>query len=251
MGDLGMTDVVYINRPGDENEELRYSLRSLRNLPHDRVFIVGYSPVWVRGCESITVDRANGKHVSAERNLIAACNSLEVSDPFYVFNDDFYVMRPMEQIPTLHEGPLDQVIEAHREGSAYRFAMKATYDRLLEIGIPEPLGYELHTPMLIEKLGMQMALSLGPKIIGMHNRTMYGNLMEVGGAQTADVKVYPNDKSKSYEAWPLLSTSDRTFKYHPIGRYIRESFPDPSRYEFTRPRLLRKAVRYSSVITHP
>lgn len=115
MGDVGMSnppDVVYINRPGDENEELRYSLRSLKNLPHDRVFIVGYSPVWVRGCESIAVDPQRSKHASAESNLIAACSSLEVSDPFYVFNDDFYVMQEMETIPVLHEGPLSEVTDA-------------------------------------------------------------------------------------------------------------------------------------------
>ena len=34
-------DLVYLVRPGEQNEELRWSLRSLVNLPHERVFEVG------------------------------------------------------------------------------------------------------------------------------------------------------------------------------------------------------------------
>lgn len=39
-------DILYLCRPG-ENLELRYSLRSLRNVPHGRVWIFGDCPDWV------------------------------------------------------------------------------------------------------------------------------------------------------------------------------------------------------------
>ena len=40
-------DVVYCVKELITNEELRYSLRSLRNLPHRKVWIFGGCPKWV------------------------------------------------------------------------------------------------------------------------------------------------------------------------------------------------------------
>ena len=244
-------DVVYINRPGEENEELRYSLRSLANLAHDRVWIVGYCPGWLQGVERVPVESMRDKQTSALTNLITAINHPEISDPFVIFNDDFYVMQPMREIPTLHMGELDKVISEHRQGSAYRNAMEKTRDRIRADGNESELYcYELHAPMVIEKLGMQLALSIGQGIYGMHNRTMYGNLMGVGGTETHDFKVYRTEKSKDYESWPFLSTSDRTFAYHPAGKtYIRAMFPDPSPYE--KPIARRRAIRHTTVVVHP
>lgn len=241
-------DVVYINRPGEENEELRYSLRSLQHLPHDEVWIVGYKPSWVVA-NSVSLPRAMDKQVSALNNLIAALEEPMISDPFIIFNDDFFVMQPMDGIKQLHLGDLDKVIEAHRYGSAYRNAMEATRRRLADHREAPFLSYEHHAPMVIEKLGMQLALSLGDGIKGLHNRTMYGNLMEVGGIESADFKIYRNEKSKAYTSWPFLSTSDRTFSHHVAGRYVRDTFPDPGPYE--KPHIQRRkdtAIRHSSSI---
>jgi len=249
-----MPDVVYVNRPGEENEELRYSLRSLRNLPHGTVWIAGYTPSWVQGVESIPVPGIGDKQKSALANLIAALEHPEVSDPFYLFNDDFYVMRSTDEIPVLHLGSLQRSIEEHQFGSAYRLAMQKTYDRLIQEGADETgplLSYELHAPILIEKLGMQLALSLGKGIYGYHLRTAYGNLMEVGGTEVKDFKVYRTEKETEYREWPFLSTSDRTFRFHPAGRYVRETFPDPSPYEKVVRTRAERAIRYRSVVINP
>lgn len=244
-------DVVYINRPGDDNEELRYSLRSLRNLPHGKVFVSGYCPVWVQGVEVISQERMRDKQTSALTNLIAALNCNEVSDPFVIFNDDFFVMQPLEEVPLLHLGDLDAFIEEHGQ-STYRKAMEATRDRLAQTETGPFLSWESHAPMVIEKLGMQLALSIGQGIHGMHNRTMYGNLMGLVGKQSHDFKVYRTSKGNEYKGWPFVSTSDRTFVYHPVGRYIREAFPDPSPYEKPIP-ITRsgRAIRYQSVVIRP
>ena len=248
-------DVVYINRPGDENEELRYSLRSLKHIPHDEVWIVGYRPTWVQA-NSIPVEGMRDKQTSALNNLIAALEHPEVSDPFIVFNDDFFVMQPLEEIPTYHLGDLDKVIAEHRPGTAYRNAMQKTRDRLIENQAENIDGalysYETHCPMVIEKLGMQLALSIGQGIHGMHNRTMYGNLMEVGGTETSDFKIYRTEKESAYKQWPYISTSDRTFHYHHAGRYIREMFSKPGPYEKQLASTRRgRAIRYHSVVINP
>ena len=40
-------DVVYCVKDDPDNEELRYSLRSLKNLPHQKVWIYGGGPKWL------------------------------------------------------------------------------------------------------------------------------------------------------------------------------------------------------------
>lgn len=240
-------DIVYICRPGDANEELRHSLRSLANLPHGRVFIFGDAPSWVRNAEIRRFPLLRDKQLTAVRNLKEACSDPEISDPFYVFNDDFYVMHPMKSIPVLHLGDMPSVIASHALGSAYRNAMEKTYARMLELGTINPMSYELHIPMLIEKVGMLLALSLGAGIHGLHNRTMYGNLMEIGGEQSTDVKVYNADKPKSYAEMPLLSTSDRTFGYHRVGHYIKSVLTEPSIYEAIPRARKHEAHRYSNI----
>lgn len=253
-------DLVYLCRPGDDNEELRYSLRSLRNLPHGRVFIAGYCPSWVSSeVERIPVAPMAKKHDHALAGLVAALNHPEVSDPFLMFNDDFFIMQPMDSVPVLHLGPLEAVIEAHAKGSSYRNAMEQTEQVLIDFIPPEQdaYGYELHTPMLFEKLGLQLVLSLGQKVRGFQYRTVYGNMLSIGGTQCSDVKVYRTDKGNSYKDWALLSTSDRTFKFHPVGRYIREQFTEPSPYERALKPMPKghstrgRAIRYSSVVVHP
>ena len=52
-------DIVYVVRPGDENEALRYSLRSLANIPHRTVWIAGYRPKWCYGIVYVPRDQAD------------------------------------------------------------------------------------------------------------------------------------------------------------------------------------------------
>jgi len=177
----------------------------------------------------------------------------EVSDPFLMFNDDFYVMRAMDKVPVLHNGPQEKVIEEHAK-STYREAMEKTATL---IDSDNPMGYEIHSPMEFEKTGLALVLSLGAKVPRLQYRTVYGNLMDIGGTQCSDIKVYRTTKGNDYKNWSLLSTSDRTFKFHPVGRYIRDSFKEPSIYERAIPQRsrvgsrYRSAVRYTSVVTHP
>lgn len=244
-------DIVYVCRPGDDNEELRYSLRSLSNLSHGKVFVAGYCPSWVSAeVERIPVPQMRDKHTHALASLIAAMDDPRVSDPFLMFNDDFYIMHPMDRVPILHTGSLQETIEAHVKGTSYREAMERTAEVLEGF---DTKGYEVHCPMEFEKVGLGLVLSLGEKIKGFQYRTAYGNLMNIGGIQCSDVKVYRGDKGNAYASWALLSTSDRTFKFHPVGRYIRETFKEASPYESKQRSRGRAgtAIRYSSVVVRP
>lgn len=130
-------------------------------------------------------------------------------------NDDFFILQPMKTIRNYHGGKLIDKINKYDDlmpSSAYVKMLKATYDRLVKLGIPDPLDYELHVPMLMNK--RKLARSLTPGILW---RSMYGNLNSVGGKKMKDVKVYisgPFKNNLSYnlsEHESFLSTDDSSF----------------------------------------
>jgi len=225
-------DVVYLCREG-ENEELRYSLRSLRNLPHDRVWIFGGAPEWLRGAELVPVDQRASKYRVTTAAMRAACLHPGVSDPFVLMNDDFFVMEPVAELPVLNRGPVDVVAEdyARRIGtSRYLKGMLATRDLLRELGYRRPLSYELHVPLPVHKAEMLEALEVGEAagIPVLHKRTLYGNLAGLGGETIADVKVCGR-RRQTLPAGPWLSTLDATFPS--VLPLLARRFPRPSPFE--------------------
>jgi len=122
-------DVVYIVRPG-ENEELRFSLRSLVHVPHGRVWIIGHRPAWVRGVEHVPTDQAPLTLATKRENAWANMRALAEHGPeeFYYCEDDYHVIRPHPHgIPPWHRGPLAEHVAEYRT----RYP-RSHYTRLLE-----------------------------------------------------------------------------------------------------------------------
>ncbi|WP_117198973.1 hypothetical protein [Nocardiopsis sp. TNDT3] len=226
-------DVVYVVGPQKRSEELRYSLRALAaHVPHDRVWIVGHMPRWVQGVRHIPRAQFSTKWANSTANMRAACGHPEVSDEFIYMNDDFFTMRPVDQIPVLHRGPVADVA-ARTPHSRYRAGMLATARALHALGVAEPLSYELHVPMVVDKARMLDALSR-PQVRGIpvvHKRTLYGNLAGIGGEQVADVKVHSASQAAPSGDPLFISTNPGAFTDGPVGRLIRAALPDPCRYE--------------------
>ena len=245
-------DIVYVVRYSRQSEELRYSLRSLANLPHGRVWIAGHMPEWATGVEHIRTNRKPGSHVDAKTNLRAACEHPGVSETFIYMNDDFFVMQPHEQLPVMHRGPIAKVVGM---ATAYQRAIQKGMAILQAKGIAEPLMYDLHAPMTVTKSGMLEALDIARSDFSLHERTLFGNLQGVGGVKAHNHKVYRQDRG--WSSWPFLSTNDNTFRREQVGEFIRARFPDQSPYEATPPKAIptppvrvpRTPVRYHAAPT--
>jgi len=228
-----MADIVYVVRRGERNEELRHSLRSLQNIRHGTVHMAGYMPSWVQEAAYIRVDSHFDKYRSSTLNLEAACQNPYVSDPFWLFNDDFFVMKKLDTLPIYHRGPVEEVIPYFQEtypSSPYLRVMQATLALLRAEGIDYPLSYELHIPLLIHKQPMLEAIARGRSTRAFHKRTYYGNISGIGGTYSDDCKVRPGIM-RDWRTWPLLSTSDDVFREHEVGTYIRDLFSTTSVYE--------------------
>jgi hypothetical protein len=211
-------NVVYYVRPGRHNEPLRYSLRSLVNLPHERVWIVGHKPEWVQGVEHIDLRPVGNAQSNAVALLRAACEAL--SGRFVVMNDDFYVMEPIE-VPAWHAGPLSERLTT--AAGAYRNHLRAAAERLPA----DALAWTLHIPVVVDSQPLADVLAdLGGRIPA-EWRTMYGNLTGATGERHADVKV--RRRSDPVPAGPFLSSSPGSFGA--LLPMLRARFPEPSEYE--------------------
>ena len=218
-------DVVYYVRPGERNPELRYSLRSLSNLPHGRVLLVGHKPTWVQGVEYVRGNEIGTTEGNAIGNLRLACEHAG-SDRFVVFNDDFFVMEPMDEVPSLHAGPLSKI--AHGATTYRRQLQEAA--RLLEAAgfLPRDLlAWTLHIPVVVDRERLSTVLRMvGTRRPIAEWRTVYGNYWGVTGEEASDVKVRRRTDAPD---GPFLSTQDATFEF--VASRIKRAFPTPSPYE--------------------
>jgi hypothetical protein len=209
-------DVVYICRSGD-NEELRYSIRSVvKNLPHDKIWVVGGKPDWYSG-NYIEVDQQKSKYTNARNNLNAICQEDAISDSFILMNDDFYIINKVDSVPYMYADTLSDKITKRENvfsGNSYTALLKKTLGSLSRKTKGEILDYELHVPMIMKKSNLAKVLTLS----GLW-RSLYGNIFSVGGVKIRDVKVYSKESkfyNSSYDInnleYDYLSSNDDSFE---------------------------------------
>ena len=209
-------DLVYICRNG-ENEELRYSIRSaVKNLPHDKIWVVGGKPDWYTG-NYIQVNQTRSKYSNARNNLKAICASNEISESFILMNDDFYIINKVDSVPYMYSGTLDERIQVREDlfsGNSYTGLLRQTLNGIFRKTKATVLDYELHVPMIMEKKKLSKVLMFS----GLW-RSVYGNTFNVGGIKIRDVKVY-NKNNKFYSngydinnlEYDYLSSNDDSFE---------------------------------------
>jgi hypothetical protein len=223
---VDVTDVLYIVRRGDRNEELRYSLRSLANLPHGTVWIVGHRPKWVQGVEHIPGNRFMQSWYNVFDNLRIATEQVP-APRFVVMNDDFFILRPTRRLPSLVRGLLADHLAISR--GWWRATLLATVQHLEAACIEAPLSYELHVPVLMErdKLGEVLAAAK-MRPMPPQWRTLYGNVHRVPAEVALDVKLRNRRHEWSTDT-AFLSTEDWTFRE--VLPFLADRFPLPSPYE--------------------
>lgn len=226
-------DVVYVVRPGDTNEALRYSLRSLANLPHRKVYVAGYCPSWLRGVIPVLRDQHNqADQENSNANLLMATLHPDLSDDFIFMNDDFMVMHPVETLPPMHQGSLQARIRAY-EGSNrmhQAYSLITTQRALVGLGWRSEglLSYELHMPMLMNKQKVWRIFDWWMNhqhlpLYALRPRTFYGNVQDIKGDLTSDAKGSAEPEERFISTTTGFSGLD--------AAYVRSRYSSPSRYE--------------------
>lgn len=223
-------DVVYILKPNIIPAELIYSLRSVEKyLDHRKVIFVCGKPDGIEPDEHYKHNQVgNNKFERAKSSLIDICKNDKITKQFWLFNDDFYLLKPVENSKPLHRG----FIHDHVLSVEQRYGRMTAYTRKLREceGMLKAKGfttfdYTLHAPMLIDRAKMLKALQMFPQ--SPMFRSIYGNYAMIGGSYTDDNKLIKGgtfDKGAAF-----FSTSDATFPE--AVDFLEDRFPEPCKWE--------------------
>lgn len=229
-------DIVYILRKDIDPYELTYSLRSVaKNFPHRKVWFVGGKPKGLTPDVMLEHEQSGSSKWDLIRSSMwKVIHEDDLTDDFFLFNDDFFIMKPVKgKFTNFVDKSLDWRIEDLRKVNPwlnpYGRTMYKMNEELKCLGIREPKNFEVHMPMLMNK---ELAKASIYKVSSPQMRSAYGNINSIKTIQHDDVKVY--DLETVPEDPDYLSTSERIFADGAVGRYIRGAFPEPSRFEDTR-----------------
>jgi hypothetical protein len=226
-------DIVYILKQDmEDTNELRYSLRSIeKNFPFRKVwFVCGQPKGLVPDGRIVHRQQSDVKWERIKESMWQVIKNDEVTDDFFLFNDDFFVMKPFKgSFTNFVDGTLERRIQELRQDFAwlkpYGRTLYKAQQELRSLGCPE-MNYDVHLPMLWNK---QLAAASINQCSSPQMRSVYGNINRSPFIVRPDVKVYsmeeiPDDSD-------FLSTNDDTFRKGAVGRYIRDQFTEPSRFE--------------------
>lgn len=181
---------LYQVRLGDDNEDLKYSLRSLDKFaPDGEVVIGGYLPSWIDPdtVTHIHVPQAPDgayKERNATNILYALLRETDRSDNEWVMmNDDFFFLKQAKTIPVYHNGPLSRAALESRAAADERVlseyvpperipgigtsvtvvqSFADSLDKVAELlkkdGIADPVSYELHMPLPVRPELLDIAI---------------------------------------------------------------------------------------------
>lgn len=227
-------DILYVYKHSGNGDELRYSLRSLKNIPHRFVFLSGDKPDWVSDAvihiPNQEYDWAimGNRFANAEAKWRAALEDERLSTDFIAMNDDFFFMEPMKELRMYQR---DTPLPFKDTSTNYQVMLSKTREYLYRHNVNSPKNYELHVPMPMHKI-KRLAISYllqedfrrGQIVMP---RSIYGNVFRVEGKKIEDPKNVP---LKRVEEFNFLSTDSGSFAGE-LGTYIKSRFPDKSIYE--------------------
>lgn len=236
FGDITMPkkiDIVYILKDEFNCEELRYSLRSVeKNFPHRFVWFVGGQPKGFQPDRAIKHKQVGStKWDMIKSSMWKAVENEEVSDDFFLFNDDFFVMKKFKgEFVNYVDMTLAERIDELRRNvhpwlNPYGRTLFKAEQELTSLGCPT-MNYDVHLPMMFNKELFKASIN---KCSSPQMRSVYGNLNATPFVIHQDVKVY--DMETVPEDPDFLSTDEDVFEKGRVGAYIRKQFPTPSRWE--------------------
>lgn len=232
--DLKDLDIVYFVKNTGINEELRYSLRSVdKNLPNNRVWIYGGCPQMLHPDKFVLIKQiGQTKWDKVQAMIREVAMNEEITENFILMNDDFFILKPIKKLPAYYRSSLyEHIVKIEMKHgnvpNAYTNELRKVCKALDEKGMTVR-SYELHIPIVLNRHKILEVLGAFP---GYHcTRTLYGNYCQLGGERRSDVKVFepgqPFDRDGDF-----LSTEDETFATGEVGKFLKSTFREKSRFE--------------------
>lgn len=227
-------DIVYFLKENSNGEELRYSLRSLKNFPHNRVWLYGGCPKWLNKSALTHIwvrqDKPD-KWKNTAMLLEEVSKNDDITEDFVWFNDDFFVMKKIVELPYYRDRTLEDRINDFSTHLSSRYSMRLREaDRALKNSGKPTNNFELHIPFIFNRAKLLEVIKRYPGVGA--KRSLYGNTFVEESIPRQDVKIYTvNEKPTGEE--DFISTSDRSFLLGEVGKYLKNKFRSRSIFELT------------------
>ncbi len=147
-------DIVYFlgAELPDNGRELRYSLRSLDNIPHGRVWMVAPDiPDWVQEVTWREWIQLPEKQLDISEKYKALPHLHGPTDNVVVMDDDYYIIKKMRSVPLIYNMPMRAKAITRPEDDEMGAMLRNTLRLLLERNLGVPLAAVLHVPFPITR----------------------------------------------------------------------------------------------------
>lgn len=230
-----MYDILYtVKRGPDDNIELRYSLRSLENIPHGNVFIIWHKPSRVKWVIHIPFkDNPKYKAKNVIRKIRAWCVDKRLSDKFIFMCDDFYIKDKVEDVPYYWKWTIAWHIRTREALSAQWqkfFTFKTNIIR--NTFRLTDKDFENHFPFIYEKDKYLRMLRTYDFSQGNLYRSAYCKLYNIEWEFHKDCKLSPANVSKrDLNQFTFFSTRNDFANWEWFAEFMDQYFPNKSEYE--------------------
>lgn len=224
---MGVTLVYPIGTASARHSDiLRYSIRSLCKYNDvEQVVVIGAPVPWFTGLYIPATDKWMGdkaRNVNAKLLTITADD--RVGDSFWWMSDDIFQVAEWNGIP-------------HNTGDLSRKTTTGYFDRLMKeaavllrsAGVKDAKSYFSHHPLPMEKKHLrEMFERFGSGSYQSH--IIYGNLYTNGNATLGPNAKVAKWNGPSFKG-SFFSSSDVTEKDPAFYSWMKETFPEPSKFE--------------------
>lgn len=228
-------DIVILYRKDEHGGiELKMTLRSIQK------YLTGYENIWIVGdkppCQNVKYlpcqDVRERKEFSIANKLLTACKCDEISDPFLRWDDDIFLLKPLDvsEIKNWSDGTLEGVKKIASGG--YWLAVHHT----IEAGCEK--NFDTHTPLIIEKKRFAETVMMADWQPGREFcvKSLYCNGLD--GEEMKDLKInmpaYEPHLKKKIEGRLFFSTGPLGLQPEMMNLF-EELYPEKSVYEKAEP----------------
>lgn len=232
-------DVVYILGNGSKwfNNELKYSLRSLKNVRGEigQIWVIGRDPGFLRSANHVPADdEFNHKCQCGLAKILTACEQPDLSENFILMNDDFYFLEP-QAIKERANRDIREKLKKYRKSwpeSKYTAALDCTV-KLLKQAKYGWTDYDVHYPITINKEKfLELFAGIDWKNQPLLFRSVYGNAVGLkADIIKSDCKAYDMKDFKKLRNRYFVSTDNKVALGREFQDWIHGQFPEPGPYE--------------------
>lgn len=226
-------DIFYPVLPTlDGNLELRYSLRSLANIPHGKVFIYTSKPIEWLSSEAIQVPAdilSSNKFCRVNKKIEMACRNEQISENFVLMNDDFFILKPIKTLPYYADAGRPSLTDRCEDANCLYKQQLAEAAACLRAAGKPCTNYEMHIPLVVNKAKMLATIKLRPT--NGARRSLYCNLNGCEPTLVSDCKIYDSLSLPDSTAAFCSSYRDSFYQDSPLQRWLEDKFRDKCIYE--------------------